>query len=99
MSSSFALSALPDDFELGTPPAERAMEGAVTTLLHAIGEDPLREGLLKTPERVGKSLAFLTSGASQTMADVLSGAVFTEEYDRTVLPYGYAELLNRFTLW
>ena len=61
------------------------MEGAVTTLLHSIGEDSLREGLLKTPERVAKSLAFLTSGASKTMADVLNGAVFTEEYDQMVL--------------
>ena len=85
MSSSSALSALLDDLELGTPPAEPTMEGAVTTLLHAIGEDPLREGLLKTPERVAKSLAFLTSGASKTMADVLNGAVFTEEYDQMVL--------------
>jgi GTP cyclohydrolase IA len=83
--SSSTLSALLDDLELGTPPAERAMEGAVTTLLHAIGEDPLREGLLKTPERVAKSLAFLTSGATKTMADVLNGAVFTEDYDQMVL--------------
>jgi GTP cyclohydrolase I len=74
-----------DDLELGTPPSQRTLEGAVSGILHAIGEDPNREGLLKTPERVAKSLAFLTSGASKTMADVLNGAVFTEDYDQMVL--------------
>jgi len=71
------------ELQMSTPP--RQMEGAVTTLLQAIGEDPQREGLLKTPERVAKSLAFLTSGAEKTMADVLNGAVFSEEYDQMVL--------------
>jgi GTP cyclohydrolase I len=74
-----------DDFELEAPPAQRTLEGAVSDILHAIGEDPNREGLLKTPERVAKSLAFLTSGATKTMADVLNGAVFTEDYDQMVL--------------
>lgn len=74
-----------DDLELTTPPAERTMERAVIDLLQAIGEDPNREGLLKTPERVAKSLAFFTSGANTTLADVLNGAVFTEEYDQMVL--------------
>ena len=74
-----------DDLELGAPPAQRTLEGAVSGILHAIGEDPNREGLLKTPERVAKSLSFLTSGASKTMADVLNGAVFTEDYDQMVL--------------
>ena len=74
-----------DELELRMPPAERTMEGAVTSILHAIGEDPSREGLLKTPERVANSLAFLTSGADKTVADVLNGAVFTEDYDQMVL--------------
>lgn len=82
---SMASLAFLDDLELTTPPAERTMERAVTDLLQAIGEDPNREGLLKTPERVAKSLAFFTSGANTTLADVLNGAVFTEEYDQMVL--------------
>src|SRR5512143_1500122 len=77
--------ALLDDLELTRPSSQRSMEGAVTALLCAIGEDPAREGLLKTPERVAKSLACLTSGADKTMADVQNGAVFTEDYDRMVL--------------
>jgi GTP cyclohydrolase I len=58
---------------------------AITTMLHAIGEDPEREGLRRTPERAAKALANLTSGSSQTMADVLNGAIFTQEYDQMVL--------------
>jgi GTP cyclohydrolase IA len=77
--------ALLDDLELTKPSSHGRMEGAVTTLLRAIGEDPAREGLAKTPERVAKSLAFLTSGADRTTADVLNGAVFTEDYDQMVL--------------
>ena len=77
--------ALLDELELTKPSAHRSMENAVATLLRAIGEDPSREGLLKTPERVAKSLAFLTSGADKTMADVLNGAIFTEDYDQMVL--------------
>ena len=76
---------LVDDLDVRMPPSQHTMEGAVTTLLHAIGEDPDREGLQKTPERVAKALAFLTSGADRSMADVLNGAVFTEEYDQMVL--------------
>ena len=58
---------------------------AITTMLHAIGEDPGREGLRRTPERAAKAFASLTSGSSQTMAGVLNGAIFTQEYDQMVL--------------
>lgn len=58
---------------------------SVTEILHALGEDPAREGLLRTPERVAKALATLTSGSRQDAADVLNGAIFTEEYDQMVL--------------
>ncbi len=74
-----------DDFELQVGTPQRQMEDAVAAILRGIGEDPSREGLVKTPERVAKSLAFLTSGADKTMADVLNGAVFTETYDQMVL--------------
>ena len=66
------------------PPGPDA-EAAVDELLRAIGEDPSREGLHKTPERVAKALAFLTSGASQSGRDVLNGAIFHESYRGLVL--------------
>eukprot|EP00978_Attheya_sp_CCMP212_P016710 scaffold43979_cov48-Attheya_sp.AAC.2 len=55
------------------------MTEACQTILKCIGEDPGREGLLKTPERWAKALLFMTHGYSQTGADVTNGAVFNEE--------------------
>jgi len=63
------------------PDAERA----VAQLLRAIGEDPSREGLERTAERIAKAMAFLNSGASKTPLDVLNGAIFTESYEGMVL--------------
>jgi len=58
---------------------------ATTAILQALGEDPGRDGLLRTPERVARSLAFLTSGQSTAPEELLSGALFEEEYDQMVL--------------
>ena len=57
----------------------------VFDLLKEIGEDPHREGLLKTPERVAKALEFLTAGYRQDVAEILNGAIYTEQYDEMVL--------------
>ena len=54
-------------------------------LLLRIGEDPTRDGLLDTPERMEKSMAFLTRGYTQNVADVLHGALFDVEYDEMVI--------------
>lgn len=62
-----------------------SMADAVTTLLKGVGEDPDREGLLLTPERVAKSLRFLTKGYRQDPEQLLRKAVFTESYDEMVL--------------
>jgi len=53
--------------------------------LALLGEDPGREGLKKTPERVARSLAYLTRGYDQNPRDVLGDAVFSERYDEMVL--------------
>ncbi len=57
----------------------------ISTMLEAIGEDPHREGLLKTPERVARSLRFLTKGYNQNPEELLKNAVFTEAYDEMVV--------------
>lgn len=57
----------------------------VHDLLKELGEDPHREGLQATPERVERALRFLTSGYAQDVKDVLNGAVFTQPYDEMVL--------------
>ena len=54
-------------------------------ILKNIGENPNREGLLKTPERVAKSLQFLTQGYEQDPEDILKSALFSEEYSEMVI--------------
>jgi GTP cyclohydrolase I len=61
------------------------MDGLIRDLLKELGEDPYREGLTKTPERVAKALGYLTSGYGKTVAEVLNGAIFTEPYDEMVV--------------
>ncbi|HIO58933.1 MAG TPA: GTP cyclohydrolase I FolE [Flavobacteriales bacterium] len=55
------------------------------TVLTGIGEDVNREGLLKTPERVAKALAFMTSGMGSDPAEIIKSALFTEDNDEMVL--------------
>jgi GTP cyclohydrolase IA len=54
-------------------------------LLKRIGEDPSRDGLLSTPKRMEKSMAFLTQGYGQTVEQVLHGALFDVDYDEMVM--------------
>ena len=61
------------------------MEELIRKLLEQIGEDPKREGLLKTPARVAKSLAFLTQGYSMDPQEVINGAKFTENYNEMIV--------------
>jgi GTP cyclohydrolase I len=61
------------------------MEEAVRTLLAGLGEDPHREGLEKTPERVAKALRFLTSGYAQDAKALINEALFTVTYDEMVV--------------
>ncbi|MCA5006668.1 GTP cyclohydrolase I FolE [Sphingobacterium bovistauri] len=56
-----------------------------TDILESLGEDPNREGLLKTPERVAKALQFLTHGYNINAAEVLRSAMFEEDYSQMVV--------------
>jgi len=58
---------------------------AVRTLLREVGEDTEREGILKTPARVARSLRFLTSGCDQDVDKVLNGALYSVAYDEMVI--------------
>lgn len=61
------------------------LEELVFQLLKEIGEDPSREGLLRTPRRVAKSFDYLMSGYNQDIKKVLNGAVFREKYSEMVI--------------
>ncbi|MDR0832758.1 MAG: GTP cyclohydrolase I FolE [Candidatus Symbiothrix sp.] len=54
-------------------------------ILKLLGEDPTREGLQKTPERVAKSMLFLTKGYEQKPSEILSSAIFMEDYKQMVI--------------
>ncbi len=58
---------------------------AVKTILESVGEDPEREGLLKTPKRVAEAMQFLTQGYSQSLETLLNGAIFNEGHNEMVL--------------
>jgi GTP cyclohydrolase I len=55
------------------------------SVLREVGEDPLREGLRKTPERAAKAMQFLTQGYEQDAESILRSAMFREEYSEMVL--------------
>ncbi len=54
-------------------------------IIGAIGENPSRDGLIKTPERAAKAMAFLTRGYQQNLEEVLNGAVFPSDNDQMVI--------------
>ena len=54
-------------------------------ILRLLGEDPEREGLIKTPERVAKAMSFITKGYAQDPIAILQSAMFKEEYQQMVL--------------
>ena len=61
------------------------MMDAVRTMLEAVGEDPEREGLLKTPKRVAEAMKFLTQGYDQSLEELVNGAIFDEGHNEMVL--------------
>jgi GTP cyclohydrolase IA len=65
--------------------ASEEMTAAVRTMLLNVGEDPEREGLLKTPKRVAEAMRFLTSGYNQSLEELINGAIFDEGHNEMVL--------------
>lgn len=60
-------------------------EAIIREMIERVGEDPEREGLLKTPQRVAKSMDFLTSGYRSSVEEVVNGAIFDEDAEDMVL--------------
>ena len=61
------------------------MEDTFRNLLEAIGEDPQREGLLRTPTRAARAFEFLTNGYRQNLDEIVNGAIFTSEASEIIL--------------
>ncbi|MGB0934392.1 MAG: GTP cyclohydrolase I FolE [Lishizhenia sp.] len=61
------------------------ISGVYKDVIRQLGENPEREGLLKTPERVAKALQYLTKGYDEDPAAILEGALFQEEYSEMVI--------------
>ena len=61
------------------------MEEQIRQILKAIGEDPEREGLVRTPQRVAQALKFLTKGYDMDPGKVINDALFTEEYEEMIV--------------
>src|SRR5689334_583005 len=64
---------------------EKNIAPLVAEMLEALGEDPKRDGLLRTPERVDKALKFLTSGYRMDIDKILNGALYEVKYDEMVV--------------
>jgi GTP cyclohydrolase I len=64
---------------------ERSLAPQIKEILAKLGEDPGREGLLRTPERVDQALKFLTSGYRADIQKVLNGALYEVKYDEMVV--------------
>lgn len=64
---------------------DASLQQIYAELLTRIGEDPARDGLVNTPLRMEKSLAFLTQGYAQTVEEAINGALFDVDYDEMVI--------------
>ncbi|MFN0170680.1 MAG: GTP cyclohydrolase I FolE [Bryobacteraceae bacterium] len=78
-------SARPPAKQEATPAHDREIEPLVREILSRLGEDPEREGLVRTPQRVDKALHFLTSGYTTDVRKVVNGALFRVKYDEMVI--------------
>jgi GTP cyclohydrolase I len=70
---------------MSNTPADKEFEELIRRELELIGEDPGRDGLLKTPERVAKSMKFLTEGYASSAEEVVGKGIFKEEHDNMIM--------------
>jgi GTP cyclohydrolase IA len=63
----------------------RPIAPMVRSMIESLGEDPNREGLVRTPERVEKALRYLTSGYTANLASIVNDAIFEVKYDEMVI--------------
>ncbi|MBQ2702882.1 MAG: GTP cyclohydrolase I FolE [Alistipes sp.] len=68
-----------------SPEAIEELKVHYREILRLLGEDPEREGLLKTPERVAKAMSFITKGYTEDPIEIIKSAIFKEEYKQMVL--------------
>ena len=61
------------------------MRSAVETLLRCLGEDPQREGLVRTPERMAQALLYCTKGYDEKLDDIVNGAIFEEHHHEMII--------------
>ena len=71
--------------DIFNPETIEELKGHYREILRLLGEDPDREGLLKTPERVAKAMAFITKGYNEDPIEIIRSAIFREEYKQMVL--------------
>src|SRR6056300_284992 len=74
-----------DNFDIETFPISDEIKKNYEDIIHLLGEDKLREGLLKTPERAAKAMKFLTEGYEQDPKKILKSAMFEETYNEMVI--------------
>jgi GTP cyclohydrolase I len=80
----FAEDCLPAEARIDTQSRE-ALQEAYRNLLEAIGEDPDRQGLLRTPIRAARALEFLTQGYRQNLDEIVNGAIFDSDASEIIL--------------
>jgi GTP cyclohydrolase I len=74
-----------ENFNIETLPITEQIKTNYEDILHLLGEDKTREGLIKTPERASKAMKFLTEGYEKDPNQILQGAMFEEDYNEMVI--------------
>ena len=74
-----------ENFNIETLPVTEQIKTNYEDIVHLLGEDKEREGLLKTPERAAKAMKFLTEGYEKDPKQILQSAMFEEDYNEMVI--------------